>query len=249
MNSLPRPRSLPTEELLGPLRGTAELEVRAVAIATLNGTAAVAGNTQSMGNATDTALFQAVRRWSDVVLVGAGTVRDENYGGVILDQEQQEERLINGQDAVPPIAVLTRSLSLNPAMRLFTEASSTPLLMVPHTTFVHPGLAAQKAALIEAGAEIIDCGDASMRTVLDTLRFRGFKRIDLEGGPRAFAEVFAEDLIDVFHLTIEPRLHAPIERPLLDVPEGSTSFTRDLSLEHIDATDDGTLFLRYRRHH
>lgn len=249
MNSLPRPKSLPTKELLGPLRSTAEPEVRAVAISTLNGTAALAGTTQSMGNATDSALFQAVRRWSDVVLVGAGTVRDENYGGVILDQAQQEDRLINGQDAVPPIAVLTRNLSLNPAMRFFSEATATPLLMVPHSTFSNPALAAEKAALIGAGAEIIDCGNGSMRTVLDTLRFRGFKRVDLEGGPRSFAEVFAEDLIDVFHLTIEPRLHAPMERPLLDLPEGSPSFTRDFSLEHIGATDDGTLFLRYRRLH
>ncbi|QGU07566.1 5-amino-6-(5-phosphoribosylamino)uracil reductase [Corynebacterium occultum] len=249
MNRLPRPETLPPEELLGPLPGPATAEVRAVAIATLNGAAALGGNTQAMGNATDSVFFHAVRAWSDVILVGAGTVREENYGGVILSEDQRQDRLNIGQDVLPQIAVLTRSLSLNPAARFFTEATSTPLLLVPHATFADPALASQKQALLAAGAEIIDCGDGGMRTVLETLRFHGFKRVDLEGGPRAFAEMFAEDLIDVFHLTIEPRLHAPIEHQLLNVSEGMPTFTRDLHLEHVGVTADGTLFLRYRRPH
>lgn len=247
MNHLPRPVTLPSEELLGSLPGPATAEVRAVAISTLNGAAALGGNTQSMGNSTDSALFHSVRAWSDVILVGAGTVRDENYGGVILNEDQKQDRINIGQDELPQIAVLTRSLSLNPAARFFREATSTPLLLVPHSTFANPALASQKQSLLAAGAEIIDCGDGSMRTVLETLRFHGFRRVDLEGGPLAFGEMFAEDLIDVFHLTIEPRLHAPVEHQLLKLAEDIPPFTRDLHLEHAGVTADGTLFLRYRR--
>lgn len=242
-----RPESIPAAELLGPLPDPDVREVRAVAISTIDGSAAISGNTQSMGNETDTELFQAARRWSDVILVGAGTVRDEDYGGVKVTAEQQSARVALGQSPVPPIAVLSRTFTLNPAMRFFTEATSPPLILAPHDSCVDPHLQGVREELEGVGARVLDCGDGSAQAIVNCLHDQGFNRIGLEGGPLVFGEMFAEDLVDVFHLTIDPILTSHLERPLLELPDTAASFTRHFTLEDVAATADGALFLRYGR--
>lgn len=242
-----RPDRLPASELLGPLPDPSMRQVRAIAISTLTGSAAMDGNTQAMGNATDSELFQSARRWSDVVVVGAGTVRDENYGGVLVSADQQAERTARGQSPIPRIAVLSRTFALNPAMRFFTEATAPPLILAPHSAIEDPSLAPLRESLEQAGAEILDCADGSAAAIVETLHRNGFNRIDCEGGPLIFGEMFAADLIDVLHLTIEPLLTSHLERPLLDLPEDAGHFTRRLELSHVAATADGTVFLRYQR--
>lgn len=218
-----------------------------MAISTIGGSAAISGNTQAMGNETDTEFFQAVRRWSDVVLVGAGTVRDEDYGGVKLTEQQRSARVELGQASVPPIAVLSRTFSLNPAMRFFTEATAPPLILAPHDSCVDPKLRGVREELEGAGARILNCGDGHAGSIIRCLHDHGFNRIDLEGGPLAFGEMFAEDLVDIFHLTIDPILTSHIERPLLDLPDTAANFTRHFDLQGVAATADGALFLRYAR--
>lgn len=73
-------------------------------------------------------VFRLLRELADVVLVGAGTVRAEGYGPVLLDEVAQERRATRGQQPAPPIAVVTRSLLLGADMFDELCLTVTPLV-------------------------------------------------------------------------------------------------------------------------
>lgn len=214
------PAEIATGDLIGPDRPT---ELRAVAVTTANGAARVDGDTGTMGNATDTALLLGLRDWADVVLVGAGTVIAEHYGG-----------------SPTPLAVVTRRLSLDPGARLFAEGS--PLLLVPQSSLDDPALAHRRALLTAAGATLVSTGSGTAGEIVAALHGLGHHRITCEGGPGLYSQLFRADLVDVLHLTVDPVLHSPADMQLL---RGDVH--RRLALDHLAATADGTVFLRYRR--
>lgn len=214
------PAEIATGDLIGPDRPT---ELRAVAVTTANGAARVDGDTGTMGNATDTALLLGLRDWADVVLVGAGTVIAEDYGG-----------------SPTPLAVVTRRLSLDPGARLFAEGS--PLLLVPQSSLDDPALAHRRALLTAAGATLVSTGSGTAGEIVAALHGLGHHRITCEGGPGLYSQLFRADLVDVLHLTVDPVLHSPADMQLL---RGDVH--RRLALDHLAATADGTVFLRYRR--
>lgn len=77
---------------------------------------------EDMGNDTDGQLFAALRNWADVVLVGAQTVRAEDYSGVKP----------NGDGSRPaPIAVPSRSLDFDITSDFFTDFTTPPIILIP----------------------------------------------------------------------------------------------------------------------
>lgn len=221
-------------------------EVRAVAAMTLSGSATINGTSGPLGNDADQQLLGQLRQWSDVVLAGAATVRKENYFGVRTSPEQAQARVTRGQSPVPPIAVLSRSLALDPGSQFFTDTATRPLILTPDETLNDPATAERRDALIRAGAELVAIGSGTATEIIDALRGRGFTRILSEGGPVIFGALFDADLIDILHLTIDPVATAPVETPLFTQTAAGGSYARRLDLEHTAATADGTLFLRYR---
>jgi len=228
-------------DIIGPLLPPTEPELRAIFITSLNGSITVDGRSGALGNDTDRALLLAMRDWSDVVLAGAHTVTAENYGGVVTSPEVSAARVAEGRPPVPRLAVVTRSLRLDPESRFFREATTPPLVLIPGSSFTDPDLAAQRDRLTAAGAEIHSTGDGSPAEIVRVLHGLGLPRISCEGGPALFSEVLRAGLVDVLHLTVAPVIHAPVEKQLAH--DVHTRFTLDRHL----ATDDGTLFLRLRR--
>jgi len=55
-------------------------------VASLDGKATLEGRTRHLGGEADRELFHALRRHSDAVMVGAGTVRAERYGRIEKDE-------------------------------------------------------------------------------------------------------------------------------------------------------------------
>ena len=49
-------------------------------VASIDGSTVVGGNSAGLSSDTDTAVLGRLRRLADVIVVGAGTVRDEGYG-------------------------------------------------------------------------------------------------------------------------------------------------------------------------
>ena len=70
-----------------------------------------------------------MRHAADVILVGAATVRVENYSGAQLPVAARQARQRRGQAEVPPIAVVTRSGNLDPSALLFTRTEVPPLIL------------------------------------------------------------------------------------------------------------------------
>ncbi|ALC06086.1 hypothetical protein CDES_08465 [Corynebacterium deserti GIMN1.010] len=225
-------------ELIGPLSPVNTPELRAIVVSALNGSTTVDGTSGNLGNATDTALLLALRRWSDVVLVGSATVKAENYGGVIISTEDQQARQAAGQRPIPPVAVVSGSLNFDVSTRFFTESAVSPIIVTDNKD------TSKHVPLLEAGAEILLVEKLTARDIADKLRAEGYARVTCEGGPSLFAQVIDAGVVDVWHHTLDPTLSGSVEHPL--VRGGSTTPHR-FALDHIHADPDGTVFLRYKR--
>jgi riboflavin biosynthesis pyrimidine reductase len=213
--------------------------VRANFIASADGAAEVGGRSGGLAGSADRRVFRTLRWLSDVVLVGAGTARDEDYGPVVVPPERREIRVAAGLAPVPPVAVITGSLAFDPAARLFA-AEVRPLLL---TCEAAPE--ARRRVLAEV-ADVRVCGQdaVDLRAALAVLTDRGLTRILTEGGPMLHATLAADGLLDELCLTVAPVLAGPGHRGIVR----GTPWTGPLGLTLVHVLeDDGALFLRYRR--
>ena len=71
-----------------------------------------------------------ISRLADVIVVGAGTVRVENYGGAQLSAAARQGRRSRGQSEVPPIAIVTQSGRLDHDMKVFTKTEVPPVILM-----------------------------------------------------------------------------------------------------------------------
>jgi len=214
-------------DLLGPTLPKTEREVRAAMIMTLFGAFGRAGTSAPLGNDTDSELLQSLRSWADIIIVSAGTARAEEYG-----------------PSDTPLAILTRSFDLDPGLGLFRSAP--PLILTPEPLLTDDSVAHARTQLESAGATIVGVGSGSAPEVVATLHARGYQRIACEGGPSVYADMIANDQLDVVHLTVEPTAaHTDGPWGLDGLTEGPDFLAR-FALEHTHATADSTLFLRYR---
>lgn len=201
--------------------------VRVNFAASVDGAATVDERSRGLSSDADRELFHLLRAMSDVVLVGAGTVRAENYGGA---------RTEGGH--VPPIAVVSRSLDFDARARLFTDTTVRPVVI---TCEAAPATRRQGlddvADVIVAGEDVVD-----VNVALDALAERGLEHVICEGGPHLFGWLASAQAFDELCLTLAPllaggqakRIIAGVESELVDA----------LRLMHV-LEDDGHLYLRY----
>lgn len=205
-------------------------------VASADGAVEVGTTSAGLSHAADREVFLLGRDLCDVVLVGAGTARAEDYRGVRVSAKRLERRRRLGLADVPPIAVVTRTADLDPHSPLFTDTIVAPIVVT--TT------GADTAHL--DGAEVLRAGDddVDLALALDLLAARGLRRVDCEGGPRLFAELIAADLVDQLCLTVAPLLVAGGAGRIAAGP--ALAAPRALALASI-LVEDGFTFLRYRR--
>ena len=94
--------------------------VRVNFVASTDGAVTVDGRSAGLGSDADRRVFGTLRELAEVVLVGAGTVRAENYGGA--------RKPTRGRADPPPIAVVTGSADHDPGARLFTDTRVAPIV-------------------------------------------------------------------------------------------------------------------------
>jgi riboflavin biosynthesis pyrimidine reductase len=230
----------------GGLTGPAELEdeyfvaparhVRANFVTSLDGMVDIGGRSSPLGGPADRDAFMAMRAVADVVLVGAGTVRQEKYGPVRLDPTVQERRRARGQAPLPKLAVVSNRGDLDPQAKCW-DGEAKPLLIT--TT-----AAAEAHAELAAVADMVVCGDqfVDLRLALDELSTRGLQRVLCEGGPTLFRTLVTAGLIDELCLTTSTRLVGPEHRGLL----GDQPLTEPASLSLTGVLEgDGMLLSRY----
>jgi riboflavin biosynthesis pyrimidine reductase len=217
--------------------------VRANMIASVDGGATADGKSGGLGAAGDRALFGLMREAADVIVVGASTVRVENYSGAQLSLPARQARQQRGQTEVPPIAVVTGSGRLDRDSKLFSRTEVRPLLLTSadaaHDT--HERLGGVAEVLDASGA---DSGSVDGATALRLLAARGLLRVLTEGGPTLLGTFAAADLLDEMCLTLAPVLVGGAARRIVTGPgQVHAAMTRS----HVLADDQGYLYARYVR--
>lgn len=224
------------ELLLAELRGGAPL-LRVNFVASVDGVATREGLSGGLSNDADRRYFELLRRASDAVVVGAGTVRAEGYGSLRVSDESVRWRREQGLSDHPVFVIVSRSLDIDPA--IVADAPVRPIL-------VTTGRARVPEALAEA--DIVRAGDSSADESVDGTRMRaalherGLMTLLCEGGPHLFASLLDADVVDELCLTTSPvleggdgiRITAGLEK------------SRGLELVSI-LRSKNTLFVRYRR--
>jgi len=236
---LPAPRSVDGPEALeGIFSLPAARRVRANFVVSVDGAVELNGRSQSLGGPADRAAFMAMRACADVVLVGAGTVRAENYGPVKLDEPARHRRLEHGLAALPRLAVVSAKADLDPHARVFSGDSKPLLLTTARSASSRPDLADV--------ADVRVCGDevVELPVALDCLYEGGLIRVLCEGGPTLLSSLLGHGLLDELCLTISPVFAGPGHRPLASGGPLADAATFEL-LGLLEA--DGMLLTRYGR--
>lgn len=214
--------------------------VRANMVASLDGAATLDGVTEGLSGRSDRRLLGLLRGLADVVLVGAGTVRREGYGPVRPGAERQARRLAAGLAPVPPIAVVSGSLALDPGSRFFVEAVARPIVIT------HAGAPPDRRAVLEQIADVVIAGEhaADPSRILAALADRGYTRVLCEGGPHLLHEIVAAGRLDELCLTVAPWL---VGGEPLRILAGPPLRGRDEWQPVHVLEEGGSLFLRYSR--
>jgi riboflavin biosynthesis pyrimidine reductase len=213
--------------------------VRANFVTTLDG--AAQGSDKKSGtlsSAADRSIFALLRSLCDVVLVGANTTRVEGYQPVRASELDAETRSRLGLAPVPAVAVVTRSLDVDPSL---LEGGDAPTLVI--TT---DDAADRHADRLPGAADVIVAGRTSVdfAQAIDQLGGRGLQRVLCEGGPGLMRDLVASGRLDELCLTIRPLIVAGdryrIARGEAVVPETQMALRSLLE-------SDGDLFARYVR--
>lgn len=205
-------------------------------VSTVDGAAVVDGGSTAMNDEDDQAMFGAMRAVPDFIVVGAGTVRAENYHPVELDERRREARLEMGLEEVPHLVVVTRSLDLDPNARVFGNPERRVTILTVQDA---PG--DRFAAL----SEVADVVRLSGTAPADIIHYMRLARVVLcEGGPSLWGQFVASGLVDEMALTISPMLVSGDATRLARGPQADPPLEMRL---HSVAHGDRVLFLRYLR--
>ncbi len=217
--------------------------VRGNAITSLDGGAATDGTSGGLGGLGDRRLFRILRELADVIVVGAGTARAENYSGAQLSVAQRGNRQRRGQGEVPPIALVTRSGRVGNDWPVLTRTEVAPLVL----TCV--AAAAETSTRLAGAAEVIACSGADPTEVdptaaLAALAERGLLRVLCEGGPTLMGTFIDHGLLDELCLTTAPML---VGGAAPRIATGSGHVLTGMRREHLMTDADGYLYARYTR--
>ncbi|MBG6057196.1 riboflavin biosynthesis pyrimidine reductase [Cryobacterium sp. MP_M5] len=217
----------------------AETRVRLNFITSLDGAATVDGLSGGLGNEDDKLVFDTLRLLSDVIVVGAGTVRAEGYGGIRLSPADAAWRLGHGLPPQVPVAVVSSRLELEPEHPFFRDAAVRPIVVT------HAASPAGRRAELAEVADVLVCGEEDLdpTVMVAALAARGLSQILCEGGPHLFGALIAADCVDELCLTISPVLEGGAAGR---IARGGSGATRPMGLLHVLTAGD-MLFLRYGR--
>jgi riboflavin biosynthesis pyrimidine reductase len=188
-------------------------------ITSLDGSTAVGGLSGGLGNDGDRAVFRALRRAADVVLVGARTVVTERY----RTPSKRGQR----------IGVVTASGRVDPGTDLFSSGSGF-LVMPEDGAEGPPGV-----AVVRAGLGAVDLAAALAQ--LDEVA-PGVQLVQAEGGPRLNAALLEAGCVDELDLTIAPVIAGGTGSRVI---AGASEALRPYELVHVLVDGDGYLFTRW----
>lgn len=213
--------------------------VRMNFVMSLDGAVTLEGRSGALGDATDRLAMAALRTLADVILVGAGTVRVEGYGGVELDEADVAWRLAHGLPRLPRVAVVSSRLDLGPEHAFFARAAERPIVIT------HASSPADRRDALAEVADVITCGTDALdvREMLRALADGGMPQVLCEGGPHLFGTLLEGGLVDELCLSLSPTLVGGDPARMV---RGASEGERRMHLVHAIPAGD-LLLLRYAR--
>jgi riboflavin biosynthesis pyrimidine reductase len=208
-------------------------------VTSVDGAVEIEGRSAGLANPPDKQVFALLRQFPDALLVGAGTLRQEGYRSVRLDEPRRAWRQKRGLTAYPRLVVASRRLDLDPTHPALCDAPVRPIIL---TCTASPP---DRRTALSAVADVLVRGDAEvdLTAAHADLRERGLAAILSEGGPHLFGALTAADLVDEVCLTVSPLLAgAGAGR----ITAGPPTEVRDLQLAHALYAQNAIL-LRYAR--
>lgn len=189
-------------------------------VMSVDGSIAYEGTSGGLGNDHDLEVLLTVRRLSDMVLVGAGTVRGEGYGA----PEKPGQR----------IGVVTNSGSVDLDRELFTSGAG--FLITSEAAEVDE----TRVDVLRAGRDEVDLTQAVQRlTEIDP----HVRWVQAEGGAALNGALLDAGLLDELFVTISPNL---VGGAGPRITGGAAEVMRAFELVQVLTDDDGYLFTQYR---
>jgi riboflavin biosynthesis pyrimidine reductase len=238
---LPDPGTLDVAEAYGDLRlgdraGATRPWVVANFISSADGRATWDGRSGGLGGPADREIFGRLRCAADAILAGTHTVRVERYGRLVADPGRRADRERQGLAPDPAAVLVTRSGDLPLEAPLFADPEQPIFVYGPETLADPPGAAAP--------VTVTRLPEVTLAAALADLRTRhGIRSMLCEGGPRLFAGLLHERVIDELFLTLAPKLAGG---------GAATTITSGAPLPELAGLalaslheHDGFLFLRY----
>jgi riboflavin-specific deaminase-like protein len=204
--------------------------------ATVDGRATIGGVSGPIGSDTDTRMLARLRTRFDAVMIGAGTMRAENYGRVVADQAERERRERLGLPHDPLMVIVSGRLDLPWDAPLFTAGGGRVLVFT--ASEAEPPETATSLRVVRHEGEV------DLAVALRHLREeRGVRALLCEGGPHLHSQLWSAGLVDELFLTTAPRMTGADAPRIL---EGEALPTlAELELAWL-LEQDGELFARYR---
>jgi riboflavin biosynthesis pyrimidine reductase len=217
------------------------LWVRAMTVMTLDGaTVGPDGRSRSISSVNDRKVLSAVRRFADVVLIGASTFRAERYSPMKARPEDAGTRSRLGLAPAPRVGIVTGSLDLPWDEPLFHESAFPPIVVTTEAADPARLAVAREHAdlLVLPGTVGVD-----LAAMFDRFVGRGLGRVVCEGGAQLLATIARSNLLDEVDLSISPVLTSGGQ-----VSTGTSHPSpTELTLTQVIADTDGFLFTRYVR--
>jgi len=203
-------------------------------VSSADGATSVDGTSTGLGDDDDFTLFRVQRALPDVILVGAGTVRAEDYGPIRLDNERRSRRLERGQESTPRLAIVSGRLNLEPDARVFSDPSNIPIV------FTDAAVTSERRDEFAGVADVVALETLDAKAMIDYL---GDMSVVLcEGGPSLIGQLVSSGLVDEMNLTIAPVMVSGESRR---VAHGTPAMPPlDMRLDRV-ILGDRSLFLRY----
>jgi riboflavin biosynthesis pyrimidine reductase len=235
----PEPGELDDDGILAAYAMPDHPALRVNFVESADGAVTVDGKSGGLGGAGDKRVFDLLRVVCDAVMVGAGTLRTEGYGPLVLEPSQQRMRVAAGRTPHPALVVVSAGLDIDPDDPMLRDAPIRPWVVT------HAGSPADRRAALSKVATVAVCGETSVdpRVALTELTASGLRHVLCEGGPHLFGTLAAAGAVDEVCLTVAPRLAGPGSGRIIAGPPTGLD---DLDLEHV-LRSGGEVFLRYAR--
>jgi 5-amino-6-(5-phosphoribosylamino)uracil reductase len=152
-----------------------------------------------LSNHADLDRVDEVRAGCDAILVGAGTIRQDNPRLLVRARARRERRIARGLKPSPVKVTVTDHADLDPCSNFFTTGDGEKLVYCASTAVDR---ARQRLGHV---ATIVDAGPrVDVRRICEDLHRRGVERLMVEGGGTVHTQFLSADLADELQLVVAP---------------------------------------------